>query len=223
MFGNKKFAAFLFDMDGTVLNSIPVVERVWGNWARRHGLDVEALLPTVHGIRAIDTIARLGLPGVDAAREAVQLLDDEVADVEGIHAIPGVLDFLASLPPKRWAIVTSAPRDLALKRMAVAGIPLPDIIVTGEDVSAGKPAPDCYLLGAQRLGVDARDCLVFEDAPAGIQAGRAAGADVVVITATHQHPVETEHLMIASYDGIRTVADDHGLTLLAAETTAVAC
>jgi sugar-phosphatase len=223
MFKNKKFAAFLFDMDGTVLNSIPVVERVWGSWAKRHGLDVEAFLKTVHGIRAIDTINRLGLPGVDAQKEALQLLEDEIADIDGILPIPGVLPFLAALPLERWAIVTSAPRDLALKRMAAAGIPLPRTMVTGEDVSHGKPAPDCYLLGAKRLGVDARDCLVFEDAPAGIEAGRAAGADVVVITATHQHPVETEHLMISSYDGIRAVPDNHGLMLLAAETAALAC
>src|SRR5215207_4477121 len=168
MFAGKKFAAFLFDMDGTVVNSIAAAERVWADWARRQGLDVAAFLPTIHGVRAIETIARLALPGVDPMREADALLQAEAADIDGILPIAGAASFLASLPAERWAIVTSAPRELALLRIAAAGIPLPAILVAAEDVSRGKPAPDCFRLAAERLGVDARDCLVFEDAPAGI-------------------------------------------------------
>ncbi|MER8483110.1 HAD-IA family hydrolase [Mesorhizobium sp. M1322] len=220
MFAGKKFAAFLFDMDGTVVNSIAAAERVWADWARRQGVDVAAFLPTIHGVRAIETIARLALPGVDPMREADALLQAEAADIEGILPIAGAAAFLASLPPERWAIVTSAPRELALLRIAAAGIPLPAVLVAAEDVSRGKPAPDCFRLAAELLGVDAGDCLVFEDAPAGISAAEAAGAAVVVISATHQHPLQTPHAAIASYDGLGITVDDRGWVVLAAERTA---
>src|SRR3954452_21460930 len=107
MFAGRKFAAFLFDMDGTLINSIASAERVWGDWARRHGLDVAAFLPTIHGVRAIETITALALPGVDPRHEADQLLKAEADDLEGIVQIPGAVAFLNSLPPERWAIVTS--------------------------------------------------------------------------------------------------------------------
>ncbi|CCV10825.1 HAD-IA family hydrolase [Mesorhizobium sp. STM 4661] len=210
MFAGRKFAAFLFDMDGTVLNSIASAERVWAAWARRQGLDVAAFLPTIHGVRAIETIAGLALPGVDPAHEADVLLQAEAADVEGIVPIAGAVAFLASLPPERWAIVTSAPRELALLRMKAAGIPLPAVLVAAEDVSRGKPAPDCFRLAAGRLGVEARDCLVFEDAPAGIAAAEAAGAAVMVISATHRHELQTPHAAIAGYDMIGIAVDDSG-------------
>jgi sugar-phosphatase len=214
MFPGSKFAAFLFDMDGTVLNSIAAAERVWTKWAERHGLDVANFLPTIHGKRAIETIAGLMLPGVDAVAEADALLKAEADDLEGIVPIPGAVAFLESLPPERWAIVTSAPRELALLRIKAAGIPVPAMMVTAEDVTHGKPAPDCFLLAAKRLGVEARDCLVFEDAPAGIAAGEASGASVMVISATHVHPLVTPHPMIRSYDGIGIATDDSGFIVL---------
>ncbi|MEI8697698.1 HAD-IA family hydrolase [Mesorhizobium sp. ISC15] len=223
MFAGKKFAAFLFDMDGTVVNSIAAAERVWADWAHRQGLDVAAFLPTIHGVRAIETIARLALPGVDPMREADALLKAEVADIDGILPIAGAAAFLASLPPERWAIVTSAPRELALLRIAAAGIPLPAVLVAAEDVSHGKPAPDCFRLAAERLGVDARDCLVFEDAPAGISAAEAAGAAVMVISATHQHPLQTPHATIAGYDAIGIAVDDRGWIALEPERAAEVC
>ncbi|OCJ18287.1 glycerol-3-phosphatase [Rhizobium sp. AC44/96] len=195
----KSYDAFLFDMDGTLLNSIAVVERVWAGWAVRHGLEPEVFLRTIHGIRAVDVIKQLALPGVDPVHEAKQLLDEEMADVEGIVQIPGAVSFLNSIAPDRWAIVTSAPIELAKRRMAAAGIPTPRVLVSGEEVAAGKPSPECYRLGAQRLGVDPSKCLVFEDAVAGILAGEAAGADVTVITATHTTPFETPHFSIPDY------------------------
>jgi sugar-phosphatase len=210
MFSGRKFEAFLFDMDGTLLNSTAAAERVWSAWAARHGLDVAAFLPTMHGRRAIETVRRLALPGVDPQREADQITRDEIADVAGIEALPGAAAFLDSLPPKRWAIVTSSPRVLALRRIEAAGIPVPATLVTAEDVAHGKPAPDCFRLGAERLGVDPSDCLVFEDATPGIQAGEAAGATVVVVTATHQHPMATAHATIFDYDGLRAVTDAQG-------------
>ena len=196
----RSFAAFLFDMDGTILTSIAAAERVWAVWARRHGLDIEAFLPTIHGHRAVETIARLGLPGVDPEAEAAALTAEEMLAVDGIAPIAGASRFLAALPRERWAIVTSAPRALAERLLAVAGLPVPDLIVSAEDVTRGKPAPDCFLLAAGRLGFAAGDCLVFEDAVPGIVAAEAAGAAVIVVTATHRHPIETRHPTIARYD-----------------------
>ncbi|ESY80516.1 glycerol-3-phosphatase [Mesorhizobium sp. LNHC221B00] len=220
MFAGRKFAAFLFDMDGTLINSIASAERVWSDWARRHGLDVAAFLPTIHGVRAIETITGLALPGVDPAHEADLLLKAEADDLDGIMPIAGAVAFLEALPPESWAIVTSAPRSLALARMKVAGIPVPAVLVSAEDVSRGKPAPDCFQLGARRLGFDARDCLVFEDALAGIAAAEAAEAAVMVINATHQHPVQTPHAAIAGYDAIGITVDERGWLALEAQRSA---
>lgn len=210
----KRYSAFLFDMDGTLLNSIAAAERIWGAWALRHGLDAAAFLPTIHGVRSVDTISRLGLPGVDPEREALAITLAEIADAEGVVEVPGAVRFLHGLPAHKWAVVTSAPKALALSRMQAAGIPVPDVLVTAEDVTAGKPQPDCYLLAAQRLGVAVADCLVFEDAPAGIAAGVAAGASVVVVTATHDHPMATLHPTLSAYSGISARLDGEHLILV---------
>jgi len=207
---NRAFGAFLFDMDGTVLNSIAAAERIWAAWAVRHGVDVETFLPTIHGVRAIDTITRLNLPGVDAEAQAAFITEAEIEDVEGIVEIPGAAAFLNSLPANQWAMVTSAPRDLALRRMAAAGIPEPVVMITAEDVSAGKPDPAGYRLAARRLGLEPADCLIFEDATVGIQAAEAAGAPLMIITATHQHPIKTPHVTIASYREVTLTIDHNG-------------
>jgi len=199
---NRTFAAFLFDMDGTIINSIEAAERVWAAWARRHGLDVETFLPTIHGVRGIETIARLQLPGVDPLTEAREVLLAEIEDIAGVSAIAGAASFLASLPEDRWAIVTSSPRELAIRRLEAAGLPHPRVFVTAEDVEQGKPAPDCFLLAASRLGHPIESCLVFEDAPAGVQAAEAAGASIVVITATHKHRFDTDHPSILGYEAV---------------------
>ncbi|WP_053146959.1 HAD-IA family hydrolase [Pseudomonas sp. P97.38] len=204
------YRAFLFDMDGTLLNSIAAAERIWTRWAQRHGVDVVTFLPTIHGVRAIDTIARQHLPGVDAAAEAEQITREEIEDVVGVVPVPGALAFLQSLPPAQWAIVTSAPMALALRRMEAAGIPRPAVMVTAEDVSDGKPDPTCYRLAAERLQVKPGGCLVFEDAEAGIRAGEAAGADVMVVTATHTHPMDTVHGQIRDYRGLGVRLEDNG-------------
>nr|WP_315449082.1 HAD-IA family hydrolase [uncultured Pseudomonas sp.] len=207
---DRAFGAFLFDMDGTVLNSIAAAERIWSAWAVRQGVDVASFLPTIHGARAIDTINRLNLPGVDAEAQAAFITEAEIGDVEGIVEIPGAAAFLNSLPVERWAMVTSAPRDLALRRMAAAGIPTPAVMITAEDVKAGKPDPAGYLLAAKRLGFEPRDCLIFEDATVGIQAAEAAGAALMIITTTHQHPLETSHATLASYAEVSVNIDSTG-------------
>ena len=217
MFEGRRFAAFLFDMDGTILDSTGVADRVWGAWAQRQGLDVAAFLPTMYGVRSVETIRRQGLRGIDPELEAEAILKAEMEDVVGIVPIDGADTFLASLPPERWAIVTSAPRALAVRRIQIAGLPVPNVLIAAEDVSHGKPAPDCYRLAALRLGVDPQVCLVFEDAAAGIAAAEAAGASVVVISATHAHAIESPHPTLASYHRARVVADGQGLALMQAE------
>lgn len=197
-------------MDGTLLDSSGATLRCWGAWADRHGLDKATFLPTIHGVKGSDTISRLAIPGLDPAAEAASILVAEMDDLDGIVAISGVVEFLNSLPANGWAIVTSAPAELAKRRLAAAGVMMPQVIVTGEDVAVGKPHPQCFLLGAERLGVNIEDCIVFEDAHAGIKAGESAGASLMVITATHQHPMETGHATTHSYEGLRAVIDEDG-------------
>jgi len=206
----QDFAAFLFDMDGTLLTSIKAAERVWGNWAASHGLDVAAFLPTIHGKRTEDTVRGLDLPGVDAAAEAARITRAEIEDVAGVEAIRGAAAFLASLPPGQWAIVTSAPRKLAEARIAAAGMPLPGVLVAAEDVERGKPAPDPFLLGARELGVAPEDCLVFEDTLAGLRSAAAAGMQGIVVTTTHAHPLETEVPGVLDYEELRAIVTSGG-------------
>ncbi len=204
----RNYAAFLFDMDGTLLTSLESAERVWAAWARRQGLDVDTFLPTIHGVQSVETIRRLNLPGIDPVAEAAEITRQEIEDVAGIHPIGDAARFLAELPPKRWAVVTSAPRALATARLAAAALPVPPVIVTANDVANGKPAPDCYLLAAKRLGTRAADCLIFEDSPAGIASAEAAGADVVVVTSTHHRPLATPHRTILDYRGLAAPTPD---------------
>jgi sugar-phosphatase len=208
------FAAFLFDMDGTILSSIASAERVWSRWATRHGLDVATFLPTIHGVQSVETVRNLALPGIDPIAEAALITREEMEDVAGIDPIAGAAAFLGALPVHRWAVVTSAPRALAERRLAAAGLPLPPMLIAAEDVSRSKPAPDGFRLAADRLGVDAAACLVFEDAPAGIAAGMAAGAQVVVITATHQHPVAGIHPALRDYCSVGVATGTDGLLYL---------
>jgi mannitol-1-/sugar-/sorbitol-6-phosphatase len=213
IFPGRRFSAFLFDMDGTILTSLVAAERVWTRWALRHGVDVPSLMATLHGKRSIDTVRSLAIPGIDPEAEADAITRAEIEDVDGVKAIAGVPNFLEALPRERWAIVTSAPRDLALARIAAAKLPLPELMIASEDVPRGKPAPDPYLIAADRLGMTAADCLVFEDAPAGITAAERAGTSIVVISATHASPAETPHPSFADYRGLAGRATAEGLML----------
>ena len=211
---SNTYQAFLFDMDGTLITSTAAAERVWTRWATRHGIDVAAFLPTMHGVRAADTIRKQNLPDIDLEAEIAWVERGEIEDVEGVVPIPGAIDFVKRLPPDRWAIVTSATVPLARARLTAAGVTPPAVFITAEDVEHGKPDPAGYLKAAKALGFDIADCLVFEDAEAGIRAGEAAGADVMVVTAAWTHPLKTEHPRLADYaDADITVEADGSLTL----------
>ncbi len=210
----RDFAAFLFDMDGTVLDSIAVANKVWTRWAEGHGLDPAPLLAVMHGVQAVQTIRRFAPAGADIDAEFAALTQAEIDEAEGTQPIPGARAFLASLPADRWAIVTSAPRILALRRLEAAGLPVPAVLIAADDVANGKPAPDCFLMAAETLGVAITDCLVWEDAPAGIAAAEASGATVMVITATHHEAMETPHPAVAGYESLSVVIGaDGGLSL----------
>lgn len=206
---DRAFDAFLFDMDGTILNSIIVAEKVWGQWAERHSLDRVRLFAALHGVRAAETVAKyVGADQVDA--EVKWLFDAEMSTLDDVVPIAGADALLRDLPKDRWAVVTSAQRELALARIEAVGLPVPDLLVTAEDVSRGKPAPDCFLLAAKRLGYAPINCLVFEDAPAGIAAAEAAGAGVMVISATHQSPMQTPHPIIQDYENVTLTITSQG-------------
>ncbi|NEC86784.1 HAD family hydrolase [Streptomyces sp. SID12501] len=173
--------ALLLDMDGTLVNSDAVVERVWRRWADRHGLDGDEVMKVVHGRQGYASMAVLlpGRPMEQNHADNARLLAEETADLDGVVAIPGAFEFLASLQGLPHALVTSADVALSTARMGAAGLGLPDVRVTAESVGASKPDPEGFLKGAAELGVDPADCVVFEDSGAGISAGRAAGMRVV--------------------------------------------
>ena len=173
--------ALLLDMDGTLVDSTALVEEIWTGLAVRFGHDPAELMRRIHGVRAADSIARFAPAGSDVPALLAELdrleLDGSPATVE----IPGARDLVAALPAANHALVTSAGPDLARARLVGAGIRVPDVVVSADDVTAGKPDPSGYLLAASRLGVDPADAIVYEDAEAGIRAGLAAGMRVVVV------------------------------------------
>ena len=174
-------SGFLFDLDGVLVDSRAVVERTCRRWALRHQLDPETVLRIAHGRRTRDTV-KAAAPHLDADREAAWIDAVELADVDGLIAVSGAGEVLTRLPAASWAVVTSCGPALAELRLTSVGLPIPKIVVTSQDVSQGKPAPDGYRLGAKRLGLEAAACVVFEDAPAGIAAARSAGARVIALT-----------------------------------------
>jgi mannitol-1-/sugar-/sorbitol-6-phosphatase len=176
--------AILFDLDGVLVDSIRAIELVWRRWGAHHGLDGAAIARVAHGRRTSETIAEVA-PDLDPATE-VGLLDRmEEEQIEGVSPVPGAAARVEALPPERWAIVTSGSPAVAALRLRMGGIPRPRHLITAHDVCRGKPAPEGYLLAASRLGAPPDRCLVVEDAPAGVAAGKAAGMRVVGLLGTH--------------------------------------
>jgi mannitol-1-/sugar-/sorbitol-6-phosphatase len=196
-------SALLFDLDGVLVNSTPAVTRVWRAWAIKYGFEPEKTIREAHGRPSIETIREL-LPDSDYEALNRELEANEIADIDGVVSFPGAIELLNSLPPDRWAIVTSCTRDLAETRIRAGGLPVPPNIVTSSDITNGKPHPEPYLKGAAILGVNPADCIVLEDVPAGIRSGKAAGARVIALRTT----ATEEELRAASPDWILNTCAD---------------
>ena len=173
----------LFDLDGVLVDSTPAVERVWSKWAIAHGLDPEETVRIAHGRPSIATVRDI-MPHADYELENEVILRGELEDTDGIVPLAGARELLESLPLERWALVTSCARPLAEVRLKTAGLPIPEKMITCDDVRIGKPDAEPYIKGAALLGIPASRCIVFEDAPAGIRSGKAAGATVIALRST---------------------------------------
>ena len=179
--------AVLFDLDGVLVDSEQVVVRTWNRWAARHRLDIPDLVRRAHGRRSIETVREVA-PQLDPMAEARWLEGIESSDAEGLGRLPGAAELFQAIPADRRAVVTSGGRALAEFRLASVGFPAPRVLISADDVQRGKPAPDGYLLAAERLGVAPAECIVIEDTPPGIAAGRAAGATVIAVATTFPAP-----------------------------------
>lgn len=176
-------SAFLFDLDGVLVDSTPAISRVWTQWAIKHGFEPEKTVREAHGRPSIEAIRDL-LPDADHEALNLEIEGREIEDVEGVVPLPGALRLLTSLPRDRWTIVTSCTRPLAEVRIRAAGLPVPENIITSSDITNGKPHPEPYLKGAQTLNIAIANCVVVEDVPAGIRSGKSAGARVIALRTT---------------------------------------
>ncbi|MGW5457979.1 HAD family hydrolase [Streptomyces sp. NPDC003996] len=206
--------ALLFDNDGTLVSSLASVERCWTRWAREYGITAEQFgRVALHGRPAAEIVADL-LPAhlVGEAVDRVEQLEvDDVPD-GGVRLLPGTRDFLDSLPAESWAVVTSATRRLAEARLDAVGI-LPKTLIAADDITRGKPDPEPYLLAARRLGVDPSRCVVFEDAPAGLLAGRAAGMTTVALATTHRAEELDADLVVKDLSALSALVTDGGVEI----------
>ena len=176
-------SGLLFDLDGVLIDSTPAVTRVWRQWALEHGFDPEEVVARVHGRPSLATVQEY-LPNADHAAENREIERREMQDADGIMTLPGARELLLRLPAERWTIATSCTRRLAEVRLRAAGLPFPERIVTSTDVTRGKPHPEPFLKAAGKLGFTASECVVVEDVPAGVRAGKAAGATVIAFRTT---------------------------------------
>ena len=207
--------AVLFDMDGVLVDSTHAVARVWRKWALERGFDPERVVRAAHGRPSIDTV-RDFLPNADSNAENLEVERQEVEDLEGVVAMPGAQALVTSIPAARWTVVTSATRPLAEVRLRAAGIPIPKSLITADDIQHGKPHPEPYQKAAARLGYPASECVVVEDAPAGIRAGKAAGARVIAVPMTsNRHELESAGAdwVVRNCADISAASDRRGLAL----------
>ncbi|WP_421840539.1 HAD-IA family hydrolase [Mycobacterium sp.] len=208
--------AILFDIDGTLIDSGAAVERSWRIWAKEYNADTQEVLKVCHGRRTEDIVPQFVAPQQRSGAIARELAL-ELADLDGVVALPGARRILEALPRWQWAAVTSGERSLMTARLAAAQLPAPKLLISAEDVSTGKPSPEGYLKAAAVLGFKAQQCLVVEDAPAGIRAGRAAGAQVLAVTTTHQAAeLADADVVVTDLSGVTIKLTDGGITLLIA-------
>jgi sugar-phosphatase len=183
--------AILFDLDGVLVDSAECVERTWSEWAKRHQLDPESVIAVAHGRRTIETVQLLA-PQLSAEAELQALAESETTTSEGVYEIAGARELLALLPEENWAVVTSGIRSVAEFRLRYTRLPSPSVMICADEIARGKPDPEGYLRAAARLGYSGADCLVIEDAPAGIDSARAAGMRAIAITTTFPRESLTE-------------------------------
>lgn len=209
----RTFDAIIFDMDGTLINSLLAVERSWATWAVRYGITAEQL-HNWHGVPAAAIIAHL-IPEEQRDQARLFINELELVDTEGIVPLPGAVEALGALDDSRRAIATSCHRDLMEARIIASDIPRPAVTVTVDDVERGKPHPDPFLLAAQRLGMDPTRCLVVEDATAGLIGARAAGCSTLAVVTTTPRELVAEHAdaVVTTLAEVRFVQTDDGVTL----------
>jgi len=176
-------AAVLFDLDGVLVDSTRSVERQWRLWAEEHNIDPEKILEIAHGRRTVEVIQLLA-PHLELETEVRRVEEREAHDTDGVAVMPGAAGLLKAIPEGLWAVVTSGTTHLATSRLRHANLPLPKVLVSADEVKEGKPHPEPYLMGARLLGRQAAECLVIEDAPAGIEAAHAAGMKAIGLTST---------------------------------------
>ena len=200
-------SAILFDLDGVLIDSTRSVDRTWRAWAREHGIDEEKVIAIAHGVRSLEVI-RTVAPHIDAEAEVRRLEKREANNQVDVAVMPGAAKLIAAIPNGLWGVVTSGTRPLASARMHLGGLPVPKIMVTAEDVVNGKPHPEPYLKGAKLLGVKPEQCLVIEDAPAGIRSARAGGMKVIGFASTYRKEQLAEaDAVIQGFDQLLVVVD----------------
>ncbi len=206
-------AGILFDMDGVLVSSLGSVERSWVKWGNMRGVDGAKAILAAHGKRAIETI-RLLRPDLDDQAELAIVEQIEIEDTEGIEALPGVAALLASLPSGSWTVVTSATEKLARVRMEAVGLHPPERFITADMVEHGKPHPEPYLRGAALLGFPPERCLVIEDAPAGVAAGKASGCTVLATLFSHSaEQLRAADWVVGSLEGVRVTGEAGNLEM----------
>jgi sugar-phosphatase len=204
-------AAVLFDLDGVLVDSTRSVERQWRAWAREQGIDGDKVMAVAHGVRTIEVI-RAVAPHLDAEAEVRKLESREADDRDGVIAMPGAVELVHAIPADRWCVVTSGTRLLASARLRLFGIPVPKVMVTADDVAEGKPHPAPYLKGAGLLGVNPAECLVIEDAPAGIESAHSAGMKVIALTSTYAaDALRQANTVIGKLEKIRITSNGAGM------------
>jgi mannitol-1-/sugar-/sorbitol-6-phosphatase len=203
----------LFDMDGVLISSIGSVRRCWRRWAKIYNVPNAEEFEVPHGVRAIDIVKALR-PDIDP-HEGLRVIEDmEVEDVADLRVLPGVKPLLEGLAAERWAIVTSSTRRLLLARLKAAGLPVPERIISADDVERGKPDPEPYRRGAELLGLRPEECVVVEDAPSGVGAGKAAGSLVLAVLGTHSKAeLRESDWVVGSLEGLVVKANAEGLEL----------
>ncbi len=203
------FRGLLFDLDGTLVNSLAAVDRAWRQWAVEYGLNPDYVAPRIHGRRAVDSIALLA-PEVNQEEAFARLEHLEATDTRDVVPMPGALDFLSRLNGIPWGIVTSGSRPIAIPRLTAGGMVQPDVFVTAEQIRQGKPHPEAFLEGAKRLGIAPGDIVVFEDTIAGVRSAKAAGMAVIGVSS---HAAEEADAAITNYAELTIVADADPMVL----------